>query len=175
MIGDVTINKSDSRRLRQLAKRFPKETYKGVGRAGAALRGQLRKIMRVGGGVHGVPKFEERDPVTEDLAELKNPVPEKLGGRLSKKEAIQMFSRTKGGFTVGFLSALEPWARAFQVEEARVMTEAERFRFLRAGHDDSIYHRPARPVMEPFQVEARKNVLKWAIRNTEKIMEQAKK
>ena len=54
---DVTINKKDDAALKKLAKRFPKETYKGLGRAGATMRARLRKVMRLGGGVHGVPKF----------------------------------------------------------------------------------------------------------------------
>jgi hypothetical protein len=175
MISDISYDKRDTNRLAKLAKRFPKETRKGIGRAGATLRSQMRKVMRVGGGIHGVPAFEGRDPATEDLAELKNPVPEKLGGKLAKSAAIQMFSKTKEGFTVGFLSALEPWARAFQVAETRTMTTLEKIRFIRAGHDDTVYHRPARPVVDPFSRGARRQLLVWAVRNTEKILAEASK
>lgn len=167
----------DERKMRELARlsrRFPKETRRGMGRAGASLRGKLRKVMRKSGGIEGVPAFEPRDPDTLELGELKPDFINKLGGKLTKAYAIQMFNKTKSGFTVGFITALEPYARAFQVAETRVLTTGERIHFARSFVDAALYNRPARPVLAPFERAARRDLIAWAIRNTEKILEDKK-
>ena len=99
---------------------------------------------------------------------------ERLGGKLAESFAIQMFSKTKQGFTVGFLTALEPWARAFQVSETRTMEWREKLYYLRAGIERDIYQRPARPVIDPFSETAQKDLIRWAVRHTEKILEKAR-
>lgn len=172
---EMRLDKDGMKRLARLSRRFPKETRRGMGRAGASLRGKLRKVMRTGGGLDGVPQFEPRDPDTFELGESKSEFSNKLGGKLAKAFAIQMFNKTKSGFTVGFLTALEPYARAFQVAETRTLTLGEKIYFARAGITDAdLYHRPARPVIFPFQRAARRDLVAWAIRNTEKILAEAK-
>ncbi len=170
----MTLDKADMRKLARLAARFPKETRKGMGRAGSTLRAKLRKVMRVGGGIEGVPKFDPRDPDTVELGELKNNFSNKLGGKLAVSSAIQMFNKTRGGFTIGFLSSLEPYARAFQSAETRVLAGGELKFFRVADVYSDFYHRPARPVIAPFERGAKADLVKWALRNTEKILKKAK-
>lgn len=169
------LRESDMMKLLRLQKQFPKETRRGQGRAGATFRAKLRKVMRVGGGIEGVPKFEEKDPDSLELGELKSSYIRKLGGKLSKSFAIQMFSKTKTGFTVGFLTALEPYARAFQTSEARPFTKGEKIYLRRAGIDTDVYYRPARPVISPFGKSAKADLIAWTVRNTEKILEKNSK
>ena len=61
---EAKVEGADLRKLARLSRRFPRAVYKGMGRAGAVMRGKLRKVMRSGGGVEGVPKFAALDPVT---------------------------------------------------------------------------------------------------------------
>jgi len=169
------LRESDMLKLLRLQKEFPKETRRGQGRAGSTFRAKLRKVMRVGGGIENVPKFEAKDPDSLELGELKNDYIRKLGGKLSRSFAVQMFSKTKTGFTVGFLSAMEPYARAFQTSEARPFTKGEKIYLRRAGIDAEVYYRPAREVISPFNKGAKKNLIRWTVRNTEKILEKNSK
>jgi hypothetical protein len=178
MIEDIKISGSGARALKSLSKDFPRETYRGIGRAGASVRAKLRKVMRSGGGVEDVPKFSplaEETIVLKRISRRKKSRINKPGGVLTKASSIQMFNKRRGGFTVGFISALEPYARTFQEQEFRVLTDGEK-RFYRI-HDllTSTYSRPARVVLKPFTRAVEKDLVAWAIRATEKLIEKKSK
>lgn len=128
--------------------------------------------MASGGGRDGVGKF----PAKDNWTIVAHPG-RKLGGVLSKPHAIQMKKEGKSSITIGFLSALEPWAKAFQEKETRPMETAERRIFHKLGFAivPDTYNRPARDMVEPFGAHYQSDLLKWAIRNTEKILAKAGK
>lgn len=167
MSFSVSINFADKARLLALLTSFPRETYRGFGRAGAAIRTKLRKLMRMGGGADGVDAFKDRNEWTVALHPDR-----KLGGKLAQSSAIQMFRENKTTLTVGFVSGLKPYAEPFQEAESRATTPQERHIFHKLGFKTvpSIYNRPARRLIEPFGVHYQTDFLKWAIRNTEKIL-----
>ena len=167
----VELSKKEMRKLARLSTRFPRETYRGIGRAGATGKARLKKVMRVGGGVHGVPTFAPLDSDTEELSERKGDSNYKIGGKLAEGYAIQMYKNGKGAFTIGFLSAFEPYARPFQEDEVRPLVQGELFYFRYSELESTIYARPARPVIAPFADQLGPDLLRWALRNTEKILE----
>lgn len=166
----MEIDKKQSRKLQRLAATFPRETYRGIGRAMASVRGKMRKVMRSGGGVEGVPKFAERDPDTEELAEFFDRDSRKTGGELAKTHAIQIYRNGKGNVEVGFLSALAAYARSFQTEDNHPLSEAEKRLFRVAGVDSELYTRPARPVIEPFSKAIRGEIVRMSLGAVEKIL-----
>lgn len=176
-IFTVDFDKEGMRRLLALQRRFPRETYRGIGRAASTIRSKMRKVMKVGGGIEGVPKFDGLDEITEELRAqglVKRSVPNTVGGKLSEPSAIQMFKNGKGRFQVGFVTGLEPYAKMFQTSNVRQLKRSEAILFHRAGYRGaSVYDRPARPVVEPFAERMGRDLTKWAIRNTEKILEKA--
>lgn len=171
---EITVNQSDIARFNRLAAAFPKESYKGLGRAASVFRARMRKIMKSGGGLHGVEKFPAHAPETMALNafEGKDNV---LGGKLAKSSSIQMYRKNKGEFTIGFISALQGYASAFQDPENRAMDKNEKLRFWRAGVRRSMYSRTSRPLLEPFSADVRTSLIDLAIKNTEKILSGARK
>ena len=172
MAFTVHVNAADKARLFSLMVNFPRETYRGLGRSGATIRSKMRKLMSASGGTDGVHKFAAKDAWTGVIHPGR-----KLGGILSKAHAIQMKKEGKASITIGFLSALEPWAKAFQEKETRPMSAGERHMFHKLGFAlvPNTYARPARDMVEPFGLHYQSDLLKWAIRNTEKILAKAGK
>jgi hypothetical protein len=150
--------------MRELQRLFPGEMRAALGRAGAAYRGRMRKIMRTGGGQYGVPKFRPLAALTLLLSS-----PHKIGGVLANSSAIQMYN-SGGRVTIGWISSLVKYASAIQDPESREKTAAER-RHLhvvlgrRQWNDPAMiaspYNRPARPVMAPFAAAHRLEFPRW--------------
>lgn len=167
----VELDKRDMRKLAKMARNFPKEFRRAKGRAGSAMRGKMRKVMRVGGGIENVPKFRSMSEVTVALKSRKRNTVKKLGGKLTKAFAIQMFEKTKDGFSIGFLTAMEPYARAFQTGENRTLTKGEKGFMRNFGvKNQTTYNRPKRPVVDPFSRGAIKDLAVWTMRNVEKVL-----
>jgi hypothetical protein len=135
------------------------------------MRGKLRKVMRSGGGVEGVPRFGSLDPITLKARRAFGSRIRKIGGELAKSSAIQMYRNSKSEFVVGFVSALEPYARMIQTAESRTMTRNEKLRFRRAGIVPSNYNRPAREIIAPFSKTAGRDLGRLALKLTNKILE----
>jgi hypothetical protein len=172
MAVQIHINAADKLRLFQLLADFPRETYRGMGRAGAAIRGKMRKLMRSGGGADGVEKFAPHDPVTSAKYGAG-----KLGGVLRNSYMIQMYKNGKASTTIGFISKMAGLAKMFQESETRPFEIGEK-RFLHRMGVNTVpdtYDRPARDMVEPFAKHYESDFIKWAIRNTEKILEKAGK
>ena len=172
MAVQIHINAADKLRLFQLLADFPRETYRGMGRAGAAIRGKMRKLMKSGGGADGVETFAPHDAVTSQKFGA-----HKLGGRLAQSHMIQMYKNSKASTTIGFISAMSGLAKMFQESEVRPFEIGEK-RFLhRMGVNivPDTYDRPARDMVEPFAKHYESDFIKWAIRNTEKILQKAGK
>lgn len=172
---NIKVNGSDMRRLMALSVRFPRAVYKGLGRAGAVYRGKLRKVMRSGGGTEGVPKFASLDPATLKVRRAYGSRVRKIGGSLAKASSIQMYRNSKAEFVVGFISALEPYARMIQTKETRSLARGEKLRIVRAGGVASGYNRPARDIIKPFSKGAGRDLARLALKLTNKILEKAAK
>jgi hypothetical protein len=97
----VIVDKDTSTALHDLARKFPREVYRGIGQAGSAMRSKLRKAMKKAGG-EGVPEMAPWSSLTPIFNARRN----KLGGRLAEGYAIQMYKKGKGALTVGFISPL---------------------------------------------------------------------
>lgn len=167
----LTVDYADQAKLLRFMVMFPRETYRGIGRAGATIRSKLRKLMRKGGGSDGVDKFKPHALYTQILHPQR-----KLGGKLAETTAIQMYKQGKAKMTIGFVSGLASWARPFQEKESRPFSDGERKYMHKFGLSAmSGYVRPARNLIEPFTVNYSHEFMKWAIRNTEKIIEKAAK
>lgn len=173
------LNPVDLFRLRSLAKRFPRETYRGIGRAGSMLRGKMRKVMRKGGGIEGVKQFAPLSEVTLQARRKgkKGRVSKKAGGQLAKASSIQMFRTGKGRFQVGFISALEALATIFQTAEQRAMEPKEkRWLSLAAGiRGVQLYNRPARDLVRSMGPKAARDLTRNALEQTKKILKKAAK
>ena len=169
----VTISALDKARLLNLLTTFPRETYRGLGRAGAAIRAKMRELMRSAGGSEGVEKFRPHSEWTIAL----HGDDRKLGGKLAESSAIQMYRNNKAALSIGFISKLALWAEMFQEKEDRATTVDERRRLHRLGFKNvpQTYNRPARDLVDPFATHYNSDFVKWAIRNTEKILFQAGK
>lgn len=167
----MQLDSVDKAKLFAMLLRFPKETYKGLGRAGATIRSRMRKEMKSEGGIK-VPKFYAMDNITQTTSRTG-----KLGGVLANPSSIQMYKQGKAMMTIGFLSALASYARPFQEEESRPFTQGERIYLRGFGNrltDGDMYIRPERNLIEPFAKAHEKEFLKWALRNTEKILAKKK-
>ena len=171
----MALDKRSSLMLKRLSQRFPRQTYKGMGRAAASVRAKLRKVMRNGGGIEGVPEFNPADPDTDTLNEYFGREERKLGGKLTMSSAIQMFRNGRGNLTIGFITPLEAYARMFQTEDNRPLSEGERLIYRNAMVDSDSYNRPARPILEPFSKAIRRDFLRWTIRATQKILQKEAK
>lgn len=174
---NIQVDPSDLRVLQNLSRRFPRETYKGLGRAASVIRGKLRGVMRGAGGKDGVPKFEPLNPFTIQKRRTAGSRSSKIGGALARASAIQMFRKGNKELTVGFVSGLAPWASMLQEADNRDMSKAERLRFWRLGvyPSPNTYNRPAREIIEPFAGAMGGELSRLAIANTKKILSGARK
>jgi hypothetical protein len=171
MTFNLKINTIDAARLMRLLVSFPRETYRGLGRAGAAIRSKMRKLMRRGGGSDGVSKFRPLNYLTTGVHPGRP-----MGGKLSQPSAIQMYRQGKGALVIGFVSALVGWAKPFQESENRAFTKGERYFFHKYGlQTPERYVRPARNMVEPFAEYYRKEFVEWALKATNKILMKAGK
>jgi hypothetical protein len=157
------------------AKVFPKEVRSAFGRVASTVRNRMRKAMRIGGGIHGVPPFPIHAAITNFLRGY-----HPIGGKLTLPHMIQAFKPKQDVQMIGFLTALDPYARAFQSASKRPFTKEERrmmyirgikgkemehdgakwntglMEFVRKGYD-----RPARPIVDPLVVNASPELPKW--------------
>jgi hypothetical protein len=163
--------------FRDAAKAFPKEVRSAFGVVANTIARQMRKAMRVGGGVYGVPSFAPHNVLSTFL---RGPRP--IGGKLTLPHMIQAYKPKQDMQMIGFLTDLDPYARAFQTSSVRPFTKEERRMFYRrgirgkqeeyAGVKFNVrsaelasmragYNRPGRPVIDPVVANANPMLSKW--------------
>lgn len=155
----VRVDRETSAQLRTLAQMFPRQVYQGMGRAGAAMRGKLRRAMKNSGG-EGVPQLASLSMISRQLRDRTIP-----GGRLVYPEKIQMYKRGRSALTVGFISPVARYAEELQEPETRAYAKHERAYMHRrlGGAIPTQYSRPARPIITPFAVEQNQHFSKWVL------------
>lgn len=120
--------------------------------AGAATRVQnrLRKVMRVAGGVYGVPKFAPRSEMTLLMRPGSKP-----GGILADKGNILKW-RKGDGQMIGWVDRLAAWASGIQGASRYEFQDWQKsmlhrnYPALKAFKIPEYYERPARMVIDPF-------------------------
>ncbi|MEI8164754.1 MAG: hypothetical protein WCG26_00180 [Chloroflexales bacterium] len=119
-------------RMKELSRLFPAEMRAALGRAGAAYRSRLRRVMAVGGGQFGVPPLAPLAALSLELRKRRT-----IGGELAKSSAIQMYANG-GVMVVGWITALNKWASSIQDSESRSMSSQEKhFLYQRLGSQQS--------------------------------------
>ena len=141
------------RELARLEREMPRTFRAAQGGAASKAQNQLRKIMRLGGGWHGVPTFAPRHQMTLLLRPGSQ-----AGGKLADKERIVKFKRGDGQ-VIGWPDGLAEWASGYQgaaryefTPQQRRMLHA-RNRALNGFSIPAYYDRPARAVIGPFAAE----------------------
>lgn len=139
------------RTLSRLERETPR-TFRAAQRA-AATRAQnrLRKVMRQGGGVYGVPSFAPLNSLTIQIGRYTGPI----GGVLAEKDKIVKF-RNGDGWVIGWPDRLAGWAGGWQRSEKYLFNDVQR-RWMHINHRSldgvklpAYYDRPARPIIDPF-------------------------
>ena len=102
--------------------RMPELLRKAEGRAASGCRAQIRRVMKIGGGEYGVPKFRPYNPFTLQLHPSWNK--HRIGGILAESGAIVMYKKS-GVQYVGWPDYLHDTADKFQ--EGRGGEEAEKY------------------------------------------------
>ena len=162
----IRIEAPDIAKFKELASEYPRQMYAAFGRVGSTLRARMRKVMKTGGGIFGVPQFAPHDDLTEALygySIKRDPI---IGGMLARASSIQMY-RSGDTLVIGWLSALEGWTQAFQEYELREMSNAEKHSFHqilgRRGIRDvpQTYKREARPMLQPFADWHQDEIPRW--------------
>lgn len=152
MIGVALEFTGESKRLLARLERETPRTFRAA-HAAAATRAQnrLRKLMRVKGGMYGVPKFAERHELTGMLWPER-----KFGGMLSEKAQIVKY-RKGDGQVIGWVDRLAEWASAHQGPLRYEFEPWQKSYFhrkagarLKGYKIPAYYSRPARPVIDPF-------------------------
>lgn len=146
-----------------IGRMFPREMYRAFGQVGSIVLRRMKKQMAdIGKGGVGVGMLaaQPKSWITEALHPGRP-----LGGVLAKPHTMQMFKVSDGVLTVGWLSSLDGWAKAFQSPESREFTTPERAMMHRRGVDirkwGSTYVRPPRPVVAPIAEAARPEYADW--------------
>lgn len=139
------------RTLSRLERETPK-TLRSAAR-GAATRAQnrLKKLMRVGGGVYGVPSFAPLSAMTVAIGRYTGTI----GGVLAGKDKIVKF-KNGDGWVIGWPDRLAGWAGGWQRAEKYLFDARQKAWLhidkpgLNGFHIPDYYDRPARPIIDPF-------------------------
>lgn len=92
---------------------IPELWKRAYGRAASAIRAKLRKVMRVGGGVEGVPKFKDFEEFTKELRALRGTSSQPMGGILAESQNIMMYKKN-GAQIIGWPDSMMEWSAKFQ-------------------------------------------------------------
>ena len=149
------VEPSDVERIRYVARTHPKAIEKAWNGVTLRAANTLRKVMRDGGGQHGVPAFESKHWVSETLHPGRP-----FGGDLPRR-FIARWRKPGSRGTVQYIGFIDraPFAAKFgeflQTAEHRKMTVGEsRWLAYRLKQWPRFpYRRPARPLIEPFADE----------------------
>ena len=142
---------------------------RAYGSACRNLRLQLAKVMRLAGGVYGVPKFRSFEAFTNELRAVTNRT-SPMGGVLADKRRIVAYKRN-GWQIIGWPDSLEKTAIAFQEGEGgsaaeKFLTSSKSRAYMhRRGIRDiprEYTHNPRRVIPEPFGEHVRQNLDTWA-------------
>lgn len=149
---------------------IPKLWRRAYGRVANALQQKFRKVMRVGGGVEGVPKFRDFEEFTKELREKRGIASRRMGGILANPRNIVKFLRN-GAQVIGWPDSLADWSAKFQegrtdsYEESRFSDPSWRAGKHRLGIRDvpRAYVHNERMVLEPWFIDyARRYLGEWA-------------
>ncbi len=161
---------AESKALLKRLERDTPRTFRAA-HAAAATRAQkrLRKVMRVGGGLYGVPAFAPRHEMTLLLHPNTKP-----GGMLADKTVIQK-GRVGDGQWIGWVDRLTEWASVYQGAGRYPFEDWQRSalhrnnRSLDGYHIPEYYDRPPRMVIDPFSADLAAEFPKMVIEMYEKI------
>lgn len=155
-----------AKRMRAKEKELWRLSY---GRAISGIKSKLRKVMKSGGGVEGVPKFKDFEDFTKELRALRGKS-EPMGGVLAESRCITAW-KCNGGQCIGWPDKMADVAHKFQ--EGRGGPSAEKWftdsQWRQAWHRRGIkdipraYVHNERMVIEPYFVDYIKRYLdEWA-------------
>lgn len=146
---------------------MPGIVRRSMGSAAGILRGQLRKVMRSGGGAFGVPLFAPYDGFTVSYRDVFGKRG-KMGGVLAESKRIVMYRR--GEYQViGWPDAMERLANSFQegrggaAATAWLNSRPVRAALHRRGIDEipTAYSGRRRDVMATFSRHIDSNLRSW--------------
>lgn len=160
------------KQLEDWARRMKIDTAKlmtrSFGRACAGLKKKFAEVMQNGGGVNGVPKFQDFEAFTKELRAAGGRT-SPMGGVLADKSHIVAFKRN-GWQIIGWPDALAEWAEKFQdggdiKAERQIEDPSWRAYIHRKGIRDiprNYAHNPRRVLPEPFGDYVKEHLEGWA-------------
>lgn len=167
---------AESKALMKRLERDTPRTFRAAhGAAATRAQNRLRKVMKVGGGVYGVPTFAPRHEMTTLLRPNTKP-----GGILAEKSVIKK-GRLGDGQWIGWVDRLAEWASVYQGATRYAFDPWQKSALHRANraldgyHIPSFYDRPARMVIDPFAAHLSAEFPKMVIEMYEKMVARRQK
>jgi len=174
---EVKTDVKAERRMRDMARRYPKETVRAFYGVATKYRNKLKSLIVAGGGKYGVSAWA---PKAELTALLTGDRP--LGGMLRYANAI-FYSRQGRSVVFGWHDRLSTFAEAIQTAENRPYTNEEKSRIgsrLWTRYKMSLrgdtaraamgagYSRPARNTINPFVISQTPHIMAEIMKRTER-------
>lgn len=155
--------------LEALRVRAPRVYRRALGFASSVAARKLRADIRKGGGLDGIPKFEQKSALTRRLHGKGN-----WFGKLGKGKVISSW-RVGNAQKVGWVDGVAGWVEPIQEKASHPVTKSQRrFMYIKGiphGEAPSFYERPARRVIDPYAAYLGGGVFaKWVAGAAQNIM-----